>query len=207
MIRVYIVCEGSTEEKFTNSLLIPYFDQLNISITPINQCGVVTYGKLKKDLQRLCKQDPSAWVTTFIDYYGFPKDCPFKKECINKSSSERAVLLENAFQKDIKQQNFIAHLTMHEFEGLLFSEPNAFLSQFDSETVQAISKIVQQFSSPEDINDGLATAPSKRIQQIRRDYDKVRHGSLISSEISLEKIRQKCPLFNAWLEKIENLNT
>ena len=35
MKRVYILCEGQTEEAFINELLGPYFANLSIYITPI----------------------------------------------------------------------------------------------------------------------------------------------------------------------------
>jgi hypothetical protein len=206
MVRVYIICEGSTEETFTNRLLIPYFNSKNIYLTPINLNGTVTYGRIKKDTQKLCKQDKSAWVSTFIDYYRFPKDFPAHNQHQNKSSYERAQLLEEEFQKDINESNFIAHLNIHEFEALLFSDTQAFKTVFNNQISISIDKINKQYSSPEHINDGPATAPSKRLQSIVKKYDKVRHGSLIAEAITLDNIRKKCRLFDAWLNKIEKLS-
>ncbi|WP_081436174.1 DUF4276 family protein [Magnetococcus marinus] len=69
-----------------------------------------------------------------------------------------------------------------------------------------MAKICGAFASPEHINDSPATAPSKRIQTICKSYDKVVHGTLIALDIGLESIRQHCPLFDAWIKRLEGLN-
>ena len=57
------------------------------------------------------------------------------------------------------------YVQRHEFEGLLFSDVNAFPSVMDvpEESVLWLRRIRSQFSTPEDINDEPETAPSKRI--------------------------------------------
>ena len=86
MIRLAILVEGQTEEKFVKELLIPYFLKINIVITPITlktkrtssmadyKGGMVTFSKAKKELLKLI---PSFdFVTTMFDYYGLKKDFP-----------------------------------------------------------------------------------------------------------------------------------
>ena len=51
-------------------------------------------------------------------------------------------------------------------------------------------------------NDGSTTAPSKRLDDIIDDYSKVVYGSLLAQEIGLKKIQEKCPRFNAWINKL-----
>ena len=204
MKRILIICEGLTEVQFTNQLLIPYFSEKNIFLTTCNLKGVVTYGKSKTEIQRLCREDSSRWVSTLIDYYRFPKDFSAYNQYQNKSSYERAQLLEKEFQTDINEPNFIAHLNIHEFEALLFSDTQAFEKTFNNEASISIDTINKQYISPEHINDGPATAPSKRLKSICTKYDKVLRGSLIAEAITLNTIHQKCVLFNAWLKKIED---
>jgi hypothetical protein len=57
----------------------------------------------------------------------------------------------------------------------------------------------------EDINDSPHTAPSKRITHVVPSYNKTAEGITIASDIGLQKIRQECPHFNAWLTQLENL--
>jgi hypothetical protein len=63
------------------------------------------------------------------------------------------------------------------------------------------------FSSPELINQGATTAPSKRLAQVIPNYNKskIPLASLILEKIGLAKIREKCPHFNQWITRLENL--
>ena len=49
--------------------------------------------------------------------------------------------------------------------------------------------------------------PSKRIITLYPGYERQKPliGILAALEIDLPKIRQECPLFDAWLSKLENL--
>ncbi|GAB7209758.1 hypothetical protein OS31_12640 [Dickeya oryzae] len=71
MIRINIFVEGQTEETFVRDVLAPAFAYKQIYFTPIlaqtsrgHKGGIVSYGKVKHQIERLCKQDPQAWVTT-----------------------------------------------------------------------------------------------------------------------------------------------
>jgi len=213
VIRVHVFCEGQTEETFVRDLLSQHFDEINIFLNPIvvrtskyGKGGISTYGKIKSQIEKKCKEDPSAWVTTLLDFYGLPSDFPGLQENQRMSSIDRAQAVMKSFQSDIEQENFIAHLVIHEFEGLLFSSPEAFGAWFDDKkVVNQLTKVREEFDSPEHINDGVATAPSKRIIKICDNYDKVLHGTLISLAIGLEAIRSRCSLFNQWIERIESL--
>ena len=62
-----------------------------------------------------------------------------------------------------------------------------------------------RLNTPEHIDDKPLSAPSKRIQKLFPRYRKVQMGERAARAITLEKIRQQCPLFNAWLRKLESL--
>jgi hypothetical protein len=141
-----------------------------------------------------------------IDFYGLPNDFPGKEESKGMLPFDKAQKIEKAFEADIAQSNFIANLVVHEFEGLLCSSPQAFESWFDeSNIVHRLRDVRNQFISPEHINDSISTAPSKRILNICRGYDKVLHGSAIASDIGLDIIRKECPLFDKWIRRLESL--
>lgn len=85
MTRIYLLVEGQTEEAFVNELLIPYYARLGHYITPIivntrrgHRGGVVSYAKAKPQIDRLCKQDTKAYVSTLFDLYALPDDLPGK---------------------------------------------------------------------------------------------------------------------------------
>lgn len=212
MIRVHVFCEGQTEDVFVREILRPHFQRMDILMNPIiirtgaqKKGGVSTYGKISRQIRKKCKEDPTAWVTTLLDFYGLPKDAPGMEE--NSSMSfDQGQEVTTAFQADIGQRNFIAYLIMHEYEGLLFSVPDAFGGWFDDpKVVKALTAVRNEFDSPEHINEGTKTAPSKRILAVCDQYDKVTHGSLIALDIGLDRIRRECPLFDGWIKRLEAL--
>ncbi|MBD2292232.1 DUF4276 family protein [Anabaena sphaerica FACHB-251] len=206
MIRVNIFVEGQTEETFVRELLYNHFLQQNIYVNPILLGGAVTYGKIRKELYRKCSEDSTAFVTTMLDLYGLPKDFPGKSSILTTNNPfEKAEYLEKQMGVDIGQQNFISNLLVHEFEGLLYSNPQAFLGWFDKSIVEQLQCERELFLSPEHINDSPITAPSKRILRCCPGYDKPLHGSLIAMDIGLDIIRQQCQHFDKWLTKLENI--
>lgn len=213
MTRVHIFCEGQTEDVFVREILAPHFERMNIWLNPIiirtgpqGKGGVSSYAKIKWQIENKCKEDPTAWITTLLDFYGLPSDFPGMKT--SGDSLVRAKAVEMAFQADIAQTNFISSIVIHEFEGLLFSAPTAFAGWFDDpHIVENLCRIRDAFATPEHINDGQTTAPSRRILSICRTYDKVAHGTLIALDIGLDTIRHECPQFNAWINRLEEMST
>ncbi|MBD1217791.1 MAG: DUF4276 family protein [Dolichospermum sp.] len=206
MIRVNIFVEGQTEETFVRELLYNHFLQQNIYVNPILLGGAVTYGKIRKELYRKCFEDSTAFVTTMLDLYGLPEDFPGKSSIPTTANLfEKAEYLEKQMGVDIGQQNFIPNLLVHEFEGLLYSNPQAFLEYFDQSTVEQLQSERESFPSPEHINNSPQTAPSKRIIRCCPGYDKPLHGSLIAMGIGLDIIRNQCQHFDKWLTRLENI--
>ena len=95
-------------------------------------------------------------------------------------------------------------VVMHEFEGLLFSNPSAFCAGIGRpDLIAHFQSIRDQFGSPEEINDSPITAPSKRIIAAVPGYQKPLYGTLAALEIGLADMRSECPLFNSWVTKLE----
>ncbi len=95
---------------------------------------------------------------------------------------------------------------LHEFEAFLFVKPEVTtqtLSQGGS--AARLFSSPESVASPEEINNGLHSHPSARIQKHFRQYRKVLHGPLIIEKIGLSAIREKCPHFDAWLCRLEGL--
>lgn len=214
MIRIIIIGEGPTEQVFCNDVLQPVFSVQNKYIeTPKikkSQGGIVPWSYLKKQIE-LHLKDTSVYVTTLIDYYGiypyheFPK---WEEAKAIVSKSERITFLEQAMLEDIGEPvryRFIPYIQLHEFEALLFSDISVIKNNFADAEFSDHAYLVETdavFANPEDINDGKTTAPSKRLQRIIGDYSKVVYGSLLAQEIGLDKIREKCPRFNTWIERM-----
>ncbi len=209
MSRVLVFVEGQTEETFVRDLLVPYFSRLGIYLTPIlaqtspgHKGGIVSYGKVKHQLTRLCRQDQGAYVTTMMDYYGLPNDFPGLDGRV-ADAHEQVVRLEQALQRDIDAPNFIPNLMLHEFEALLFSAPEKIAEWLDDQALLApMAAIRAAFATPEHINNSPQTAPSKRILALVPHYKKTVDGPLIAEDIGLDAIRAQCPHFNNWIERL-----
>ena len=212
MGRILILVEGQTEERFVKDVLNPIFDKGALFLIPTIittkvvkngpnfKGGVNSYTAIKKDTQRLLRDSDVLAVTTMLDYYGLPTDFP------NWSSSgscyDKVKAAEKAFAEDINHEKFIPYLQLHEFEGLLFSIPTVISDTMDRSKEAAVGSIRSQFGSPEEINQGEATHPSKRLLNLFPNYRKPLHGSLIANRTGLDTVRSACPHFNEWLTRL-----
>lgn len=217
MKRIIIICEGQTETEFCKDVLAPYFSKWKIFIeAPLikkSGGGIVPWNDLKRQIEIHLKQDISVFVTTLIDYYGIPERFGFpdwEVAHLEQNKSVRMEILENgmlhAIQKDL-QERFVPYIQLHEFEGLLFNEIEIFARNFKREEfvdLKQFHEIFKQFPNPEDINDGSSSAPSKRLLHHIKGYNKIVFGATLATEIGLSRIREKCPRFNTWIDKIEN---
>jgi hypothetical protein len=93
---------------------------------------------------------------------------------------------------------------MYEFEALLFSDSQILADKLQV-SKELIDNILSECHEPENINDSPASAPSKRLEAISDRFKKTTTGITIAKEIGLQKIREKCPIFNEWLTKLEHL--
>lgn len=216
MTRIYVLVEGQTEEVFMRDLMVPHYARTGLYLTPIivntspgHKGGVVNYAKVRRQIVRLCKQDTGAHVTTLFDLYALPNDFPGKNSSEFQSKNtgvQKAEFIEVALARDINEPNFFPFLIVHEFEALLFAQPEKFsVWTDDTELVSALGSVLLEHQTPEDINDDPQTAPSKRILRLMPEYEKSFHGPLIACDIGLDVIRRSCPHFESWLRKLEQL--
>jgi Domain of unknown function (DUF4276)/AAA domain, putative AbiEii toxin, Type IV TA system len=63
-------------------------------------------------------------------------------------------------------------------------------------------KVRADVTNPEWINDSPQTAPSKRLAILRPRYRKTTHGPASAVRITLDKIREQCPHFRQWFERL-----
>ncbi len=215
MNRIYVVCEGQTEETFINEILAPELQKQNIYITPRligkakHRGGNVKYQRVIDDI-KLLLQDKTAFCTTFFDFYGLDNDFPGKQQAIENGSNanDKLKIFIDEFASRLKidlpssYNRVIPYVQMYEFEGLLFSEPEVLANNINVD-VASIAKISSAFETPENINNSKRTAPSKRIEQLCPNYDKVIQGNLTALDIGYQKIATKCPLFATWVEQIK----
>ena len=91
----------------------------------------------------------------------------------------------------------------------MFSDVTGFgaLPKAPEGVVPSLREIRNRFATPEDIDDGRETAPSKRIRTVMPGYHKAGHGQIVAGHIGLPTIRAECPRFDAWVRRLEALGT
>lgn len=220
MIRVHVICEGQTEEMFVNEVLAEELMAKGIYLRPSlvgkpgHKGGNFKFERLLNDVENRLLGDTTSYCTAFYDFYGLPENFPGKIEAndlqssADKAAHMNAVLVEKLTEKlgEEAMRRFIPNIQMYEFEALLFSNPETLAESIGCErTKDKFQAIRDDFDTPESINNSLQTAPSKRIENLCTGYDKVTAGSIAAIDIGLDDIRSECPLFDAWLKKIEGL--
>ncbi len=217
LVEIVALVEGKTEQIFIQDIVSPYLAGKSIYITPIiiskpgQKGGDVKFSRVKNDIELHLKQRPDTFLTLFVDYYGIKSDWPGlkaakkqsmpsgKAEKINRATKNRVNKLFGDYGSD---RRFIPYVAMHEFEALLFSGPQELADQLRV-PLSDIDKILKECGEPEKIDDSPHSAPSKRLENLSSRFKKTSTGIAIAKEISLDKMREHCPIFNTWLTEIE----
>ncbi|MBT9317943.1 DUF4276 family protein [Leptothoe spongobia] len=226
MARLYLFAEGQTEQTFADVLMKPHLAQFQVFMhNPvliahskkkgrIHRGGGRNYAPMKNDIIRFVKQEKASDVffTTMIDLYAIHPDFPglAEAESMKQNPLERVKFLEQKFSDDIGDHRFIPYIQLHEYETYLFSDPACFedLSSQGAQKIATLRTIAGQYETPELINDGPETSPSKRIIAQFPDYGKTKSvfGPQLAEKIGLQVIRNHCPHFHEWLAKLESLD-
>jgi len=200
MVRLAISVEGPTEERFIQKVLVSYLQDRGVYAVPLllgRNGGDVSLSRIKKDLNNLARSFDK--VTTLYDFYGFRG----KGEAESKETLEQKIV--DCIAAPLRER-IIPYVQMYEFEGLLFSSPEAIENIIHQPGLgDWASNVLQQFKGdPEKINDSSQTAPSKRLLEKTR-YLKTVHGPEIAQETGLHVLREKCTGFDDWLSQLEAL--
>lgn len=226
MKELTVFCEGETERGFCDQVLRPHLfpehDRTihTIEIEHSRHHGRVTRGGVSaryetmrrgilNELRRRKGRD--IIFSSLIDLYGLPKDFPGKR---GRRRNPRdpipyVTALEKSFGDDIGDPRFVPHLQLHEYETILFADPESFRIAFVDcdRAIEELKKIAGSFATIEHINDDPTTAPSKRIIDLLPAYkgSKTSAGPDIAEYTGLPVIRSKCPHFDAWLIRLESM--
>jgi hypothetical protein len=218
--RVSVIVEGPTERSFVQGILAPILWARATYLTPTilgvpgHKGGRTNYSRLKKDVLRQLKEDRTAYCSTMLDFYGLGKGFPGTPLPPNLSNVDKVIHLERAMKEDIIAEvpdlrpdvRFLPYLQLHEYEGLLFSDPEAFANGISqSHLTPQFQAIRQSFPTPEDIDDSPDTAPSKRVLGLCPSYNKVLDGTRAASAVGIEAMRHECPHFRDWVESLGQL--
>lgn len=224
MKRLHITAEGQTEESFVNKTLKQHLALFGVYAdvrcvltgkkkARVFRGGMTTYEKAKKDISRWLREETGnddVVFTTMFDFYALPDDFPgYQDALLSQDPYEKVAKIEESFTADIADTRFIPYIQLHEFETLLFVEPEKFGIEYidEAKKIAKLRAIADEFGNPELINQGAETAPSKRIIKVFADYEnnKPTIGSMIAHEIGVDALRGACRHFNEWLTKLERL--
>ncbi len=227
MARLHLFAEGTTELVFARDVLVPHLAGLGVYLyNPVlvaharkkgrvHRGGGRRFRPMQNDLERRLKEDHSedVYFTSMIDLYALPHDFPGREQADRLLSRpyDRVIYLEDSWQTVTNDRRFIPFIQLHEFESYLFTD-TAKLSEFfddSSRGIRVLQSVAGGAQSPELIDDGQHTAPSKRIISQFPTYEKLKTtvAPQMAKLIGLRKIRSACPHFDRWLGSLEQLAT
>ena len=221
--RLLVHVEGQTEESFVNKVLAPHLQSVGYTAVSArllgnarqrsHRGGIRQWNSVRNDILNHLTEDQTTLATTMVDYYGLPNSWPGQEGAGRQNTlTDRAALVESRLLEDISRslgsnfnpRRFVPYVVMHEFEGLLFSDPERFAQGIGRQDLASeFQAIRDEFRSPEEINDSPDTALSKRVVNLYRGYQKPSMGIQAIEEIGLDAIRRECPLFNGWVGELE----
>ncbi|MEO7412492.1 MAG: DUF4276 family protein [Opitutaceae bacterium] len=217
MKRGLILVEGPTEERFVKDVLSPHLLKQQFALTPTIiptkrvfdgvsfKGGISHFDQIEKAMRLLLRGAGGALLTTMIDFYRLPQDVPGMKTRPAGSPEQRVVHVEKTLAAHFGNPgNLHIHLSLHEFEALLFTGPRELASVVeDTRGIRQIEAIQREFPNPEHINERPELAPSCRLESIFPRYRKRLHGPNTAARIGIERLRGGCPHFAAWLNQLE----
>ncbi|RKX81694.1 MAG: hypothetical protein DRP58_11520 [Spirochaetes bacterium] len=225
-IRLHIIAEGHTEEKFVRGSLAAHLGKFQIS-TDVRRVmtsrdkrqrkfyrgGLINYEKARNDIQLWLKEDkhPESRFTTMFDLYGLPDNFPAYLEAkAIKDPYQQVKILENALQNDIGDSRFVPYIQLHEFEALVLANPANLEHEYFDHTaaIKSLQKVLaDKGGNSELINDGYDTAPSRRIEKVIPEYDKANVGSFIAGVNGINFLKETCRHFSDWVNTLERLSS
>ena len=223
MIRLHVTAEGQTEQRFVQRVIVPHLAKYDVFVdvrcvltsrnnrrSKTYRGGLVSYDSAKQDILDWLKQDRNqeCRFTTMFDLYGLPQDFPGHEEATRlRDGYQKVSILERRLAEDIGDERFVPYIQLHEFEALVLADPRQLACVY-CEHDEAIAKLIAEVGSqsPELINDGRDTAPSKRILGAIPEYDKATSGPMVAEMTGLPTLREKCGHFGEWLSTLEQLD-
>ena len=225
MARLYLFAEGRTEQTFADTVLKPHLAECGVYMNkPVliahahkkhrtYRGGGREFRPMQNDICRFLKQDASndAFFTSMIDLYALHKGFPGIEEAERYRSDpyRRVEALEASWAEETDDPRFVPHIQLHEYEAYLFTDIStlSFFYEDRRREIERLKRIADSFESPELMDEGADTAPSKRIiaQLPRYEHDKATVGVQAAQQIGLSRIRARCPHFSRWVERLEGL--
>lgn len=208
VINLCFIVEGYAEENFVKRKLSAYLQNkvtktLNIDVQ--NLQGGILYSKLIDRLKNVVPQYDI--VTTLIDLVGLGAAKLGNYSTIiasaDLSSQDKSIQVEQIIANAASCSNIIPYVQPHEFEALCFADIEA-LTQSDPLLARSKNKIEQilqdHASNPENINTTPSKYPAKQLEK----FAYTKGASNFALYCDIDKIKIKCPHFNAWISQLSD---
>ncbi len=220
MVRLNFVVEGHSEEAFVNQILVPHLAELGVygsarrvATSRRGRGGLRRWQKAAQDMQRWMREDrgADARFTTMFDFYGLPADTPGQTAAKGERDPfAKVYAIETAIAAAAGgDTRLLPYIQLFEFEALLFADIARLADFYPNRAKQliALRKVADSFESPEHIDDGPQTAPSKRIVAQLAEYEGGKRvaAPIVLGRIGLARLRAACRHFGAWLSCLEKL--
>ncbi len=218
MKELVVVVEGHSEERFVRRTLREHLPSRLVvrAIKPLTgkkPDGSAARGGgdwtkwLGQVRLALSSKNPDLVVTTMFDLYGLPSNCPVPRPAKPTGTKAFADALEGAMVKAIRDPRFVPNILRHEFETLVLAalpELQEFLVPSVRKRLRFLRSLVDK-NTPEEINCGKETAPSKRLEKANIGFSKLLHGVPAVHAAGIPKLKEACPRFASWISKLEKL--
>ncbi|QIK59685.1 DUF4276 family protein [Dysgonomonas sp. HDW5A] len=223
MKRLIFIVEGDSEDEFVKRILKPYFVSKGVPEYLVKSYIITMSGgghgfnnieHFKNTIEPVLHYKDEPVITTLIDHYRLnsEKKLTGYNQCIKESDIEKRLAkmeekLNDAVQSIKAYRFFIPYIQRHEFETLLFADPEqGFDLESEERIKQDIIDLCNSFASIEDINCTPEGAPSVRLKEIyskyKKKYEKGAEAVDIAELTTIEKILDKCPRFKNWIDTL-----
>jgi hypothetical protein len=214
MKRVLILVEGDTEGRIVKDVLVSHLLHHGVALQPTKVTtkrpigaapfkGGGDYTKIRDDLRRLLNDSNAVAVTTWFDFYGFPKNLPVERpeQLRDIDAIERSIALSLN-----RPERLFPYLQRHETEALLFVDPEvtarAALQLLKAEDIATHR---EGFDCVEDINLDPERAPSKRLRSVLGSFAEPQLAPAVLQKLGVETLRVACPRWGRWIGWLEKL--
>ncbi len=219
--RLLLYVEGQTEELFVNRILRNHLAAFGVIVErPIlaktgngpkaRRGGFVNWQVVEQDLRELfrSRKEPILHFSTLLDLYGLPPQVPGYPGAVSAVRSTAEVeAMEAEWSRHFGEPRFVPYFQRHEFEALVIASPASLEKVFPnhSASLAAIIGPTLESASAEDVNDGAETHPSARLALAMPEYThrKASYALFTLLEAGLPAVRDRCPRFDAWLNRWE----
>lgn len=203
---VLVLVEGPTEEAMIKRVLAPaaFNEGLILIPSPVitsktaqgTHRGGGAWKHYDERLKDMFKATHFTKIALLIDYDKYPSNAP--------GASGDPDECERALVEDYPDHRFRPHVVMHEIEALVLAAIAAGYGdeRFDKVRLRHLRQVIERAGGPEKVNNGEATAPSKRLKILDPAYGKIAVGPELVAEAGLGAVLEQCPRFATWWEEL-----